>query len=118
MLAPSNRTYLKQRRETYYYRRRIPRLLQHLFPQSEYIISLQTTELKDAKNLADRYDSWFDNLLSQEIIKKMGIPDPSKIRRLTVQADQQGNKKLRLPPKISKDFATPAYQQNRYRQLC
>lgn len=98
MLGPSNRTYLKQRREAYYYRRRIPRLLQHLFSQSEYIVSLQTTELKDAKKLADRYDSWFDDLLSQEIIKKMRIPDPSKIRRLTVQADQQGNKKVEITP--------------------
>jgi integrase len=98
VLTPSNHTYLIKRRRAYYYRRRIPCLLKHLFSQSEFIISLKTTEFSDAKKLASRYDSYFDDLLSQEIIKKMRIPDPSKIRRLTVQADQQGNKKVEITP--------------------
>jgi integrase len=98
VLTPSNHTYLTKRRRAYYYRRRIPSLLKHLFPQSEFIVSLKTTEFSDAKKLASRYDSYFDDLLSQEIIKKMRIPDPSSIRRLTVQADSQGNKKVEITP--------------------
>jgi hypothetical protein len=48
MLSPSP-NYLLKRCHAYYYRRRIPRLLRPLFGRKEFIISLQTPHLTDAK---------------------------------------------------------------------
>jgi integrase len=96
MLTASHQ-YLTQRRQTYYYRRRIPRLLQPLFDGVEFIVSLQTPHFQDAKRLATRYDNWFDQLICQEIIKNMQTPDPRKIIGFSIKTDKEGNKAIDFP---------------------
>jgi hypothetical protein len=96
MLTASHQ-YLTQRRQTYYYRRRIPLLLQPLFDGVEFIVSLQTSHFQDAKTLTTRYDNWFDQLIHQATIKKMRLPDPSKIIGFTVRTDKEGNKAVDFP---------------------
>jgi integrase len=98
LIPPADQSYLTLRHKTYYYRRRIPALLKHLFQQKEFFVSLKTTNLNDAKNRAEQYDYYFSNLLAKEAIKSMRLPDPKNIIRLTVQSDSQGNKKVELTP--------------------
>jgi len=93
VLVPSNHAYIIRRRNSYYYRRRIPNVLKHLFPQKEFIVSLKTSNHSDAKKLAYRYDSYFDNLISAEIVNMMKPPRPKNAIDLIIKEtiDAQGN---------------------------
>lgn len=98
LIPPADQSYLTLRHKTYYYRRRIPALLKHLFQQKEFFVSLKTSHLNDAKKRAEQYDYYFHNLLAKEIIKTMRLPDPKDIIGLTVKSDSHGNKKIELTP--------------------
>jgi hypothetical protein len=49
------------------------------------------------KKLANRYDDYFDQLISQEIRKTMKMPDPRKTIGFTVKTDKDGNKDFNFP---------------------
>lgn len=70
----------------YYYRRRVPSLLKHIFQKSEFVVSLKTSCFSDAQKLSFRYDSYFNNLITNELLKAMAIPYPNlkNINKLTV----------------------------------
>lgn len=97
MLTPSSHNYLIKRRQSYYYRRRVPVLLKAFFTGKEFVTSLQTKHFNDAKKLANRYDGYFDQLLYQEKLKNMDI-DPSKIHSLIVKKNPDGSQSAELTP--------------------
>lgn len=85
MLEVSPHKYLIQRRQTFYYRRRIPALLKHLFGRIEFNVSLKTADLNDAKKICSRYDRYFDDLITNEIIRTMSSHRPKNAVDFTVK---------------------------------
>ena len=107
MLTPSH-NYLIKRRQSYYYRRRVPVLLKAFFTSKEFVISLQTKHFTDAKKLANRYDDYFAHLLFQEKIKNMDI-DPRRIHGFTTKTDSDGSKTTEFTPEDIKALSNAGY---------
>ena len=108
MLTPSSHNYLIKRRQSYYYRRRVPVLLKAFFTGKEFVTSLQTKHFNDAKKLANHYDDYFDQLLYQAKLKKMDI-DPRRIHGFTTKTDSNGSKTTEFTPDDIRALSNAGY---------
>ena len=57
--------HIRKRANVYYYQRRVPKALQHLFPTTAYLRTLKTTDLNTALVRAATIDDEWDSMLDQ-----------------------------------------------------
>jgi integrase len=93
MPTPHDRLF--KRADIYYYRRRVPVNLRLFFKTPVFVVSLKTSQISNAKRLANCYDLHFDFLKNKAIMDKI---DPSQIHKLTMSRDASGELKVEVTP--------------------
>ena len=85
MPTPYPQKYLIQRKNTYYYRRRVPSALKHCFKNPIFMLSLKTSDISYAEYICNGYNRYFDQLLSNEILCTMSSRRPANVMDFTLK---------------------------------